>query len=617
MAFDFRASLKRMYSGLPARVQGLRKQFFLRNLRIFNFGLRAGSPRYEGLSAGLLLFLWIFVFAAFVITAQAQSDERWWQKARTFHSMADFNTLTKGQIKIQRSNIMVRFGSRFIGSPNGIIERSQDGSLRTYPPLAQLPCNDVTVIVDDQPAVVLIGTKEGFIIYHQMLQSIIYLAGKRWLPDDHVTGIGLEKSGAIWIETPKGFSRIEYKSMTLAEKSRSFVERVQKRHNRWGLTADSNLKVPGDLTTNQMVSSDNDGLWTAMYVAAECFRYKVTGEKDARENARTGMNALLRLEEISGIPGFPARSFIKVGTDVQPGDGEWHDTPDKAWRWKGDTSSDEIVGHYFVYPIYFDLVADEQEKLKIRALVDRITNHILNHNYQLVDVDGKRTRWGFWGPDQIWDDPDETGIRALHILAHLRVALHLTASDANRAKFQAAYDDLIKNHNYHLLTRNQKINIPGRVNHSDDELAFLSYYPLLQYETDPKLLEVYKESLERSWQVERPERNPLWNFIYAVGCGAKDFDQENSLRTLQEIPMDLIEWTVKNSHRLDVLLDPLSDRFKQKQSLIVLPYDELPMSKWNGNPYNLDGGNGGRREDDGAYFLLPYWMGRYHKLISE
>ena len=41
------------------------------------------------------------------------------------------------------------------------------------------------------------------------------------------------------------------------------------------------------------------------------------------------------------------------------------------------------------------------------------------------------------------------------------------------------------------------------------------------------------------------------------------------------------------------------------------------MSKWNGNPYSVDGGSGGRTEDDGAYFLLPYWMGRYHKLISE
>lgn len=40
------------------------------------------------------------------------------------------------------------------------------------------------------------------------------------------------------------------------------------------------------------------------------------------------------------------------------------------------------------------------------------------------------------------------------------------------------------------------------------------------------------------------------------------------------------------------------------------------MSKWKGNPYNLDGGNGGNAEDDGAYFLLPYWMARYHQLIS-
>ena len=71
--------------------------------------------------------------------------------------------------------------------------------------------------------------------------------------------------------------------------------------------------------------------------------------------------------------------------------------------------------------------------------------------------------------------------------------------------------------------------IPGRVNHSDDELAFLSYYPLLQYETDPELRKVYQESLERSWQIERPERNPLWNFIYAVGMRAKEFDQDESV----------------------------------------------------------------------------------------
>ena len=90
-----------------------------------------------------------------------------------------------------------------------------------------------------------------------------------------------------------------------------------------------------------------------------------------------------------------------------------------------------------------------------------------------------------------------------------------------------------------------------------------------------------------------------------------------SVRTLREIPMDQVEWTVKNSNRQDVPVDPLSDRFQRRQALIVLPYDELPMSKWNGNPYSLDGGKDGRSEDDGAYFLLPYWMGRFHKLLPQ
>jgi hypothetical protein len=568
----------------------------------------------------LILYLCLCIFVTTPIFAQdrqADSKNIYSQMTRTSHSADDFNRLTKGEVKIHRKPALRYVGGELIGSSSGHVRRHHDGSLSPYPDLAQLPCNEITVIVDDQPSVIWIGTTRGVIIYNELSQDVRgYLAGRRWLPDDHVTGIGLEppiKASVIWIETPKGFSRIEYKEITLAEKSKAFVERVRARHVRHGLTADSILQTPGDLSTNKTVSSDNDGLWTQMYIAAEAFRYKVTGEADARVNARQGFEAMLRLEEITGISGFHARSFIKVGEDIQPQDGEWHDTPDGKWRWKGDTSSDEIVGHYFGYAVYYDLVADEAEKRKIRGVVTRMTDHILNNNYQLIDVDGKRTRWGWWGLEEIWADPDETGLRALHILSHLRVARHITGDP----RYEQAYYDLISKYRYHLLTRNQKINYPGRVNHSDDELAFLSYYPLLNYETDPKLREVYVLSLERSWQVERPERNPLWNFIYAVGSGGKEFDRDKAIRTLQEIPMDQISWTVTNSHRLDVPMDTLNDRFDRRQALIVLPYDELPISKWNGNPYRVDGGNDGRSEGDGVYFLLPYWMGRYHKLIDD
>jgi hypothetical protein len=523
------------------------------------------------------------------------------QKVRTLHTAEEFQQRTKGRVKLRRA------------APPAELRRLQARMTSIV-----VPWEQVTVLANAEPGVIWMGTKRGAIRYAAATGAREYFAGRRWLPADEVTAIGVEPGGGVvWIETPAGVSRIEYKPMTLVDKSRSFVERIRARHVRWGMTADSHLRTPGDLASNQMASSDNDGLWTQMYIAAEAFRHRVTGERDAAENAREGLRAMLRLESITGLPGFHARSIIKVGVDLQPGDGEWHTTADGVWRWKGDTSSDEIVGHYFGYAVFHDLVATEDEKRQIAAVVDRMTDHIIDHGYHLVDVDGKPTRWGWWAPDEIWEDPDETGLRALHLLSHLRVAMRLTKSDAQREKYRRHYQELIERHRYHQLTRNQKICVPGRVNHSDDELAFLSYYPLLNYETDPKLRQVYLESLERSWQIERPERNPLWNFIYAVGSGASEFDREESLRTLREIPMDLIEWAVANSSRLDLPIDALSDRFKRRQALIVLPYDELPMSKWNGNPYRVDGGNGGRSEDDGAYFLLPYWMGRHHKLIEE
>jgi hypothetical protein len=562
----------------------------------------------------LILHLFLYVFLTGPAFAQNRevTSTTYPQKVRAFYTGEEFARMTKGKVKLHRQAECPGYDLTPLESvlPAGPVKIcARESNLSTY----------------------WIGTDQGAIRHNISLRfglrdkspsesndwGFEYFAGKRWLPDDRVTGIGFEtnRSGndVIWLETPNGFSRIEYKPMTLAEKSKAFVERVRARHVRHGLTADSILRTPGDLSTNQTASSDNDGLWTQMYVAAEAFRYKVTGEADARANARQGFEAMLRLEEVTGIPGFHARSIIKVGEDVQPQDGEWHDTADGKWRWKGDTSSDEIVGHYFGYAVYYDLVADEAERRKIRGVVTRMTDHILNNNFQLIDVDGKRTRWGWWGPEEIWADPDETGLRALHILSHLRVARHITGDP----RYEQAYNELIAKHRYHLLTRNQKINYPGRVNHSDDELAFLSYYPLLNYETDPKLREVYVQSLERSWQVERPERNPLWNFIYAVGSGGKEFDRGEAIRTLKEIPMDQISWTVTNSHRLDVPTDTLNDRFDRKQALIVLPYDESPINRWNGNPYRLEGGDDGRSEGDGVYFLLPYWMGRYHKLIDD
>ena len=47
-----------------------------------------------------------------------------------------------------------------------------------------------------------------------------------------------------------------------------------------------------------------------------------------------------------------------------------------------------------------------------------------------------------------------------------------------------------------------------------------------------------------------------------------------------------------------------------------LPANERRQYRWNSDPYNVaDGGDGMSEADPGAW-LLPYWMARYHELLS-
>ena len=141
---------------------------------------------------------------------------------------------------------------------------------------------------------------------------------------------------------------------------------------------------------------------------------------------------------------------------------------------------------------------------------------------------------------------------------------------------------------------------------------------MLRYEKDPKLRRLYLDGLRFTWSQIRPDMNPLWNYISAAsGAGRMTRSiREESWRTLDRIPMDTLEWGVKNSHRIDLKFQPETDRFGRPQLAAVLAPDERPTSKWNGNPYRPNGGGQGAQEDDGAFFLLPYWMGRYHGWVK-
>ncbi len=437
-----------------------------------------------------------------------------------------------------------------------------------------------------------------------------YFAGKRYLPDDDVHQLAPDRAAGMWVRTRTGVSHIEFRVMTLSEKAALFEERIRQRHDRHGLIAPSNLRVPGDVATSQTRDDDNDGLWTSMYAAAECFRYAATHSPAALANARRSIEAVLFLEEVAGKRGFPARSYIRKG-EPMPDSGEWHWTSDGQYYWKGDTSSDEIVGHFFLYGVATDLLPDAALKKRIADTAARIMDHILDHGYYLVDMTGKPTTWGRWSQDYFRQEPGDSALNSVELLSFLKTAAHITGSVRYAREYRKAAVEL-----GYARQAARYMELREEINYSDEELAMLSFYNLFNYETDADLLDrYYRPALNEWWENMVREENPLWTFIYTLAQPHASIEMPSAIRTLYRTPLDTIEWPVNNSNRHDVVIVGAVDRFQKRQSKTLLPPDERPVMKWNANPFDIDGGSGGRGEDDGAAFLLPYWLGRYHGLL--
>lgn len=483
---------------------------------------------------------------------------------------------------------------------------------------------------------VWLATRQGAILLHPSAppdQRWYIFAGRRYLADDAVLGFAPDASGA-WIRTRQGVSRIEFRPYTLEQKAAYFEDRLARRHLRDGFADDCFMASPGDLAACRPEPSDNDGLWTAIYVAAECFRYAVTGSPEALARARASLDAMLRLESVTGAPGFPARAIAAAGEDRDPG-GEWHPAGQGRF-WKGDTSSDELVGHFFADWVAYNLLPaspsqrPQSDDLRSRAAAEagRIAQRLVGHDLRLVGPDGRMTRWGNYTPQyfKTAEGAEDAGLDSLEILSHLCVAARISRQPSLASAYRHVAFDLDYLDNVPRLAPP-----PAEVNYSDEELAYLAFAPLLDplprsqatsgaaargAEDDPAVAARYRATLQRFWERTRDEDNPLWAIIAAAALPPGQVDLHAAREALERIPMDTVEGTVRNSGRADITLRPRKNRFGRPQSTRALPPNERAVMKWNGDPFELDGGDGGLSEDEGAFFLLPYWMARYYGLIG-
>jgi hypothetical protein len=531
-----------------------------------------------------------------------------------------------------------------------------------------LPWNDFTGISAGADVEVWFTTHYGVIRFDG--KEWQYRQGPRWLPNDDVTQAAVDAHGNAWFATAAGIGCLERRPMTLADKAVFYEQEIEHYIKRtpFGYVTEAPLRRPGDKTSADPQDDDNDGLWTSMYGAGECFAYGATKDPKAKERAKKAFEALRFLQKVTQggahTPpnGYIARCIRPVDwPDPNVGrlDGDrqaqqhdklwkvyeprWPKSADGQWYWKSDTSSDELDGHYFFYPLYYDLCADtEAERERVREVVRDVTDHLLTHHFALIDHDGKPTRWAIYAPQYLNRDPlwwQDRGLKSLSILAYLAVAEHLTGDP----KYAAAARELIDRDGYAQNAMHTKVqNGPGSGNQSDDEMAFMGYYGLLRYSRDEELKTLMRDSFYRYWLNEAPEMNPFFNFTYAAlsldasatspwgNFSVKPWPgwHEDAMATLYGLPLDRLNWPLHNSHRLDVVFLPpirsvdveTPDEARQRGNRIngkVLPVENRHFNHWNTDPWQLDYGGDGNELASGTVYLLPYYMGLYYGFIQK
>ena len=449
--------------------------------------------------------------------------------------------------------------------------------------------------------------------------------------------------------TDVGLTYLRSESMSFKAKASAMQTFQKPRHDRHGLISPVALNEFGDLDSYVRTTNDNDGLWTSMSTMGLAYRYGVSkqgggkGDPEAKRLAWEGFLALEQLSTITGAyPAFTARSLcqLDVDTDCPDVDADciddcWYNAPVEGWTYKGDTSSDELTGHFAVYALLYDLVAETKaERERVLKLYEGLLMGIIDNDLYLIQpATNKRTLWGFWNPKELNYEPQhysERGTNSLEILAWLTQAYSITGNK----KYKETYEELVKYHKYVENTYNVKIDSNVDENHSDTELIMLAYHSLFYAyqrlgENHPRKQEIWEmvepmlPSLHKTWILVAGELSPLWFGIYAGTAqqtyGVDETAKASAVASLQRWALDLIQWEIKGTQRIDL---DVNGHFTARYSDVpimrhIRPPSERAASEWNNDPFMVDPGGEGKAEYEPGTWLLPYYILKYNGLIDN
>ncbi len=268
--------------------------------------------------------------------------------------------------------------------------------------------------------------------------------------------------------------------------------------------------------------------------------------------------------------------------------------------YKGDTSSDEIIGHVFIYKLAYDILGPEDPELAelIENTMDKFAQHLVDNSYNLVDGSGQPTTWGKFSRTYMHNGQVLGGapLNTLVLLSVMKVAAYVTGDKKWEDEYQmAALDEqyqyaqvMAQNFDRYQLSILEFVNgvtpILGYIlrplvgtelyntiyrmiiNYSDEEMAMLGFYLLFQLEDDEELLTYYREALDDWWFSISYSENALWYYIYQLAYPEEEKTDrygnslvETASWVLSRHPIDTRRYLATNANRDDICELDLDD----------------------------------------------------------
>ena len=526
-------------------------------------------------------------------------------------------------------------GNLWAGGLGGISVLKNGIKKRIITPKEGSPSIFTTAVRRSPDGTMWVGTRVGVVRFEANgLHTLRFT--RRWLLDDQVNDIAFDKEGNAWVATAQGVSAIRKRKMKLSEKQEYFYDVLMKRHIRkpW-ISGQCHLTIAGDTASWQPEDDDNDGEYGGNYLAMESFRYAVTKTDDAHEKASKAFSFLRTLREITEGDGYFARTIVPAGWDSKLHDGNrkyteaemadelvneprfkpvetrWRKSKDEQWLWKGDASSDEWCGHMFGYFFYYQLVANDSEKVAVRDHVSKLVDHLIANDFNMMDIDGTHTRWSVWSPSLLNGDPEwapDQSENSMELLTFLKLAYFMTGNE----KYQQHYLKLINEHHYlDNMTRLTAQN-PAWFVYYDVIMQCYLYPILIQCEKDPKLKAWYEQHMDNWMKGRINDHNPQINFLYSYSRNKKE-ELKHSIDFLIDTPLDLVCWSIDHTKREDIKIIHQPD-ISEFEVNVLPPASIRATVRWDANPWLATSGNP-EVEREPVFWLLPYWMGRYLNMI--